>query len=94
MGVLLAVWAVVGLGGGILFADQLNGFHIGGFPLGFWIAQQGSIMVFVLLILVYAFMMNRLDAAYVRRARGAAMRKDEARVGESDSGSDERGTRS
>jgi len=61
MAVLLAIWAFVGLGCGILFADVLNGFHLGGFPLGFWFAQQGSIVVFVLLILVYCVLLNRLD---------------------------------
>ena len=66
MGVCLAVWAVVGLGCGVLFADTLNRFHLGGFPLGFWFAQQGSIVVFVLLILVYALALNRLDAEHHR----------------------------
>ncbi len=64
MVVLLVIWAAVGLGGGILFADSLNAFHFGGFPLGFWIAQQGSIIVFVVLILVYAILLNRLDAQH------------------------------
>ena len=66
MGVLLAVWAIAGLGCGILFADALNRFHLGGFPLGFWFAQQGSILVFVLLILVYGLLLNRLDAEHHR----------------------------
>jgi putative solute:sodium symporter small subunit len=44
---LLAVWAFVGLGCGVLFAEWLNRFSLGGFPLGFWFAQQGSILVFV-----------------------------------------------
>ena len=61
MAVLLSIWAFVGLGCGVLFADFLNQYHIGGFPLGFWFAQQGSIIVFVLLILIYALAMNRLD---------------------------------
>lgn len=61
---LLVVWAAVGLGCGVLLADTLNGFHIGGFPLGFWFAQQGSIVVFVLLILIYSIFLNRLDAAH------------------------------
>jgi putative solute:sodium symporter small subunit len=61
MGVLLLIWAVVGLGAGVLFADFLNQWSLGGYPLGFWFAQQGSIIVFVVLILVYAVMMNRLD---------------------------------
>ena len=61
MSVLLTIWAVVGLGCGILFADTLNQFKLGGYPLGFWFAQQGSIMVFVLIILVYCILLNRLD---------------------------------
>ncbi len=61
---LLAIWAFVSLGCGVLFADRLNPWHIGGFPLGFWFAQQGSIIVFVLLIFVYAWAMTRLDRAH------------------------------
>ena len=63
---LLIIWAIVGLGCGVLFADYLNQFKIGGFPLGFWFAQQGSILIFVLIILAYALAMNRLDARYRR----------------------------
>ncbi len=64
--ILLAVWAIVGLGCGILFADHLNKINLPGtgFPLGFWFAQQGSIIVFVFLILVYCLFMNRLDARH------------------------------
>jgi putative solute:sodium symporter small subunit len=60
---LLVVWAFVSLGCGILFAGWLNQFRLPftGFPLGFWFAQQGSIVVFVLCILVYCLAMNRLD---------------------------------
>jgi putative solute:sodium symporter small subunit len=65
MAVLLSVWAVVGLGCGILFADLLNAVQLGGFPLGFWFAQQGSIATFVLLILVYAILLNRLDRRHL-----------------------------
>ena len=63
MGVLLVVWAVVSLGCGVLFADWLNRFRFPftGFPLGFWFAQQGSIIVFVLCILAYCLFMNWLD---------------------------------
>ena len=50
----------------MLFADVLNRFSIGGFPLGFWFAQQGSIVIFVLLILVYGLVLNRLDAEHHR----------------------------
>lgn len=63
---LLVVWAMAGLGAGVLFADALNAWNIGGYPLGFWFAQQGSIIVFVLLILVYAIVLNRLDRAHHR----------------------------
>ena len=66
MAVLLLIWAAVGLGAGVLFADSLNAFHLGGYPLGFWFAQQGSIIVFVLLILVYAVLLNRLDNEHHR----------------------------
>jgi len=64
MGVLLVIWAAVGLGCGVLFADVLNKLNLGGYPLGFWFAQQGSIIVFVILILVYAVALNRLDARH------------------------------
>ena len=64
MVVLLVIWAVVGLGCGVLIADRLNAFSLGGFPLGFWFAQQGSIVVFVLLILIYAVLLNRLDTQH------------------------------
>jgi putative solute:sodium symporter small subunit len=66
MAVLLAVWAAVGLGAGVLFADVLNAYHIGGYPLGFWFAQQGSIITFVVIILIYAVLLNRLDAQHHR----------------------------
>ncbi len=61
MVVLLSVWAAVGLGCGVLLADVLNQFKLGGYPLGFWFAQQGSIMTFVLIILTYCVLLNRLD---------------------------------
>jgi putative solute:sodium symporter small subunit len=61
MSSLLAVWAAVSLGCGVLFVDALNAYRLGGFPLGFWFAQQGSIIVFVVLILIYAVAMTRLD---------------------------------
>ena len=66
MAACLLVWAIAGLGCGVLFADALNRFSLGGFPLGFWFAQQGSIIVFVLLILVYGLALNRLDAEHHR----------------------------
>ena len=64
--ILLGVWAVAGLGCGVLLADRLNKLKLPGtgFPLGFWCAQQGSIIVFVLLILTYCILLNRLDVKH------------------------------
>ena len=59
--VLLSIWFMVSFGFGILLADQLNQIRFGGFKLGFWFAQQGAIYVFVILIFVYIYLMNRLD---------------------------------
>tara|TARA_B110000467_G_C17986465_1_gene297989 strand:- start:222 stop:473 length:252 start_codon:yes stop_codon:yes gene_type:complete len=59
--ILLLIWFAVSFGCGILFVDELDNIRIAGFKLGFWFAQQGSIYVFVLLIFVYVFLMNRLD---------------------------------
>ena len=64
MAVLLTIWAVVSYGCGILFVEQLNAIRIGGFPLGFWFAQQGSIYVFVALIFVYYKLMKKLDVEF------------------------------
>ena len=58
---LLSVWALVSFVFGILLVEQLNTFTIGKLPLGFWFAQQGSIYVFVLLVFIYAWRMDRLD---------------------------------
>lgn len=62
--VLLSIWALVSLGAGILFVEVLNSIHLGGLPLGFWMAQQGAIFVFVLLIFAYARIMDRIDASH------------------------------
>lgn len=59
---LLAIWFIVGPVLGILFVEPLNDFDLGGIPLGFWISQQGSIYVFIVLIFVYAWMGDKLDA--------------------------------
>ncbi len=64
VGVLLIVWFVVSFGCGILFVDELDTIRFGGFKLGFWFAQQGAIYVFVALIFVYVFLMNRLDKRF------------------------------
>lgn len=57
-------WFVVSYGCGILFVDELNTVRLGGFKLGFWFAQQGSIYVFVALVFIYARMMDKLDRKY------------------------------
>jgi putative solute:sodium symporter small subunit len=60
----LIVWFIVSFGFGILLAGPLNSIHLGGYKLGFWFAQQGSIYVFVALIFFYANKMNKLDKKY------------------------------
>ncbi len=61
----LVVWFIVSYGCGILFAPALNSVRIlGGYPLGFWFAQQGSIYTFVVLIFFYAWRMNKLDEKF------------------------------
>ena len=64
MAVLLTIWAVVSFGFGIILAEPLNRIVIGGYPMGFWWAQQGSIVVFVLLIAFYVWRMDKLDAEF------------------------------
>ena len=61
---LLVVWFTVSYGFGILLAEPLNAISLGGFKLGFWFAQQGSIYVFVVLIFVYVILMNKLDRKF------------------------------
>jgi putative solute:sodium symporter small subunit len=60
----LTAWTSVSLGAGVLFADRLNAFRIAGFPLGFWFANQGSVLAFVVLTFVYVGLMNRLDRKF------------------------------
>jgi putative solute:sodium symporter small subunit len=64
MAILLTIWFVVSFGAGVLFVDELNSIRIGGFKLGFWFAQQGSMLTFVVLIFVYVFRMNTIDRAH------------------------------
>jgi len=61
---LLSIWFVVSYGCGILWVEELNTIRLGGFQLGFWFAQQGSIYVFVVLIFVYVWLMNKLDREF------------------------------
>jgi putative solute:sodium symporter small subunit len=60
----MLVWFVCSYVFGILLVEQMNGITVGGFKLGFWFAQQGSIYVFVVVIFVYAWLMNRIDQKY------------------------------
>ena len=61
---LLAIWFIVSYGFGIFLAPQLNAIKFGGFKLGFWFAQQGSMYIFVILIFWYVKLMNTLDKKY------------------------------
>ena len=62
--ILMAIWALVSFGFGIVLAEPLNAIKIGGFKLGFWFAQQGSIYVFIALIFYYVSQMNKLDKEF------------------------------
>ena len=62
--ILLSIWFLVSFGFGIIWSENLDQIKFGGFKLGFWFGQQGSIYVFVILIFVYVFLMNRLDKKY------------------------------
>ncbi len=60
----LVIWFLVSYGAGILFAPWLNSFHIGGYPVGFFFAQQGSIYIFIALIFWYAHQMGKIDRKF------------------------------
>lgn len=62
--ILLSIWFLVSFGFGIIWADELNQIRLGGYKLGFWFAQQGSIFCFVLIIFVYVQLMNKLDRKF------------------------------
>lgn len=70
---LLIIWALVSIVMSILLVEPLNNFQIGGVPFGFWMAQQGSIYVFVLLIFIYAVQMDRLDRKYKESNRSQSV---------------------
>lgn len=74
---LLMVWALVSLVMSILLVEPLNSFQLGGVPFGFWMAQQGSIYVFVILIFTYAIQMDKLDRKYNRREHNQRERSAE-----------------
>ncbi len=65
--ILLSIWFSVSFGFGILMVDQLNQIQMAGFKIGFWFAQQGAIYVFVILIFVYIYLMNRLDQKFKKK---------------------------
>ena len=67
--ILLSIWFIVSFGFGIIFSDFLDQFKIGGFKLGFWFAQQGSIYFFILIIFVYVFLMNWLDRKFYSESK-------------------------
>jgi putative solute:sodium symporter small subunit len=73
---LLLVWAVVSFGCSILLVEPLNNFKFASVPLGFWIAQQGSIYLFVALIFIYAYQMDKIDRKYLRN-NGNSQQKPE-----------------
>ena len=64
LAVLMSVWFAVSFGAGILFRDFLDQFSIGGYPLGFWFAQQGAIYVFLVLIAIYVVAMHRIERKF------------------------------
>lgn len=64
MAILLTIWALVSYGAGIIFVEQLNEFSILGMPLGFWFAQQGAILTFLILIAIYVWRMDKLDQEF------------------------------
>lgn len=60
----LIIWFSVSFGCGIIFKEELDKFSLGGAPFGFWMAQQGSIICFVILLIAYSYLMNKLDKKY------------------------------
>ena len=64
LAILMSIWFAVSFGAGILLRDFLDRFMLGGYPLGFWFAQQGSIYVFIVLIFYYSWAMHRLERRY------------------------------
>jgi putative solute:sodium symporter small subunit len=64
LSILLSIWFIVGILFSFVFIEELNHFKIGGFPLGFWFAVQGSMFVFVILVFVYVYLMNKLDKEF------------------------------
>jgi putative solute:sodium symporter small subunit len=76
---LLSVWFLISFGCGILFVDALDTIRIGGFKLGFWVAQQGAIFVFVILIYIYIHLMDKLDDRYNSASETESRSDEESR---------------
>lgn len=72
LAMLLTIWFVVSFGAGILFVDVLNTISIGGYPLGFWFAQQGSIFTFVVIIFFYVYRMDKIERSYKDDQEGSS----------------------
>ena len=68
LSILLLIWFLVSFGFGILWSDFLDQYQIGGFKVGFWFAQQGSIYFFVLIIFIYVLLMNKLDKKFYKNS--------------------------
>lgn len=64
LSILMTIWFVVSFGAGIIFRDFLDQFSLGGYPLGFWFAQQGAIYFFILLIIFYSVRMRQIERQY------------------------------
>ncbi len=64
LGIILFIWALVSFGASIIFAEWLNNFKLGGYPLGFWFSQQGSIYIYIALIFIYTKFMDQIDRKY------------------------------
>ncbi len=64
LGIILAIWLLVSFGTSIIFAEALNNFSLGGYPLGFWFAQQGAMYTYIVLIFFYAWRMNKIDRKF------------------------------
>ena len=62
--ILLSIWFLVSFGFGIIWSENLDQIKFGGFKLGFWLAQQGSIYFFVIIIFIYIYLMNKLDKKF------------------------------
>lgn len=64
LAIVLVAWILVSFGASIIFAEFLNNIKLGGYPLGFWFAQQGSIYAFIALIFIYAYLIGKIDRKY------------------------------